>query len=51
MIAKLQLFEQETVLDIQRKENLVASSPFSKKAISNVGKKESKSDGELRQKH
>ena len=52
MIAKLQLFESETVVDLQRKENRVASSLFlSKKAISNVGKKESKSDGELRRKH
>ena len=40
MIAKLQLFEPETALDIQRKENSVPSSLFfSKKAISNVGKK------------
>ena len=39
MIAKLQLFEPETMLGIQRKENGVASSLFSMKAISNVGKK------------
>ena len=41
MIAKLKLFEPETVVDIQRKENWAASSLFffSKKAISNVGKK------------
>ena len=52
MIAKLQLFEPETVPDIQRTENGVASSLFFRRKQSQMlGKKESKSDGELRRKH
>ena len=50
---KLQLFEPETVLDIQRKENWVASSLFffRRKQARMLGKKGSKSDGELHRKH
>ena len=52
MITKLQLFKPETVVDIQRKENWVASSFFfQRKQFRMLGKKESKSDGELRRKH
>ena len=52
MIAKLQLFEPETVLGIQREENWVASSLFFEESnLECWEKKESKSDGELRWKH
>ena len=49
MIAKLQLFELETVLDIQNKEIEWLSLFF--RRISNVGKKEGKSGGKLCRKH
>ena len=53
MISKLQLFEPETVFDIQSKENWLASSNFFlwRKQSRMLGKKESKSDGELHRKH